>query len=106
MREVSTVDLQDSSGNSLQQQQTPTAAGSAVSQTSWTWDPTPDPSGPIRHNILLQSGGSTQTFSANDNSAAGVAAAINALAGNPVTATVVDVGTAASPDYRIQIAGQ
>ena len=42
---VSNIDLLDSSGNSLQQQGTPTAAGAAVSQTSWTWDPSVDPSG-------------------------------------------------------------
>lgn len=99
---VSTVDLLDSSGNSLQQQETPVAAASAVSQTSWAWDPTPDPSGnPTQYTLTV--GGTTQTFSATDNSAGGVAAAINALSGNPITATVVDVGTASAPDYRIQL---
>jgi len=99
---VSTVDLLDSSGNSLQQQETPTAAGSAVSQTSWTWDPTPDPSGtPTQYTLTV--GGTTQTFTADDNSAAGVAAAINTLSGDPVSATVVDVGTASAPDYRVQL---
>jgi flagellar hook-associated protein 2 len=99
---VSTVDLQDSSGDSLQTQETPTAAGSAVSQTSGTWDPTPDPSGnPTQYTLTV--GNTTQTFTATDNSATGVAAAINALSGNPVTATVVDVGTASEPDYRLQL---
>ena len=99
---VSTVDLQDSSGDSLQTQETPVAAGSAVSQTSWTWDPTPDPSGnPTQYTLTV--GGTTQTFTVTDNSASGVAAAINSLAGDPVTATVVDVGTANDPDYRIQL---
>jgi flagellar hook-associated protein 2 len=99
---VSTVDLQDSSGDSLQQQETPTAAGSAVSQTSASWDPTPDPSGnPTQYTLTV--GGTTQTFTATDNTAAGVAAAINSLSGDPVTAAVVDVGTSANPDYRIQL---
>lgn len=100
---ISTVDLLDSSGNSLQQQETPITAGSAVSQTSATWDPTADPSGnPIQYTLTV--GSTTQTFTANgDDSAMGVAAAINSLAGNPATATVVDVGTASNPDYRIQL---
>jgi flagellar hook-associated protein 2 len=99
---VSNIDLLDASGDSLQQQQTPAAAGSAVSQTSWTWDPTPDPSGnPTQYTLTV--GSTTQTFTAGDNSAAGVAAAINSLAGNPITATVVDAGTASVPDYRIQL---
>jgi flagellar hook-associated protein 2 len=99
---VSTVDLEDSSGDSLQEQETPVAAGSAVSQTSWTWDPTPDPSGnPTEYT--LTAAGAPQTFTVDDNSAEGVAAAINALSGNPVTATVVDLGTASQPDYRIQL---
>ena len=100
---ASTVDLQDSSGNSLQQQQTPVAAGAAVSQTSWTWDPTADPSGNPTQYTLTE-GSTTQTFTATDNSAESVAAAINALSGSPVTATVIDVGTANTPDYRIQLA--
>jgi flagellar hook-associated protein 2 len=99
---VSTVDLLDSSGNSLQQQETPAAAGSAVSQTSGTWDPTADPSGnPTQFTLTV--GSTTQTFTAADDSAASVAAAINALAGNPVTATVVDLGTESVPDYTIQL---
>ncbi|HEX3745571.1 MAG TPA: flagellar filament capping protein FliD [Bryobacteraceae bacterium] len=99
---VSNVDLLDSSGDSLQAQATPGAAGSGVSQTSWTWDPTPDPSGNSTQYTLTV-GSETQTFVADDNSAAGVAAAINSLAGSPVTATVVDMGTASSPDYRLQL---
>jgi flagellar hook-associated protein 2 len=99
---VSTVDLLDSSGNSLQQQETPATAGSAVSRTSGTWDSTPDPSGnPTQYTLTV--GSTTQTFTSSDNSATGVAAAINALAGSPVTATVVDVGTAGDPNYQIQL---
>ena len=99
---VTNVDLQDSDGDSLQNQQTPLAAGAAVSQTSWTWDPTPDPTGNATQYTLTV-GGNTQTFTVDDNSASGVAAAINALSGSPVTATVVDVGTAGAPDYRLQL---
>jgi flagellar capping protein FliD len=99
---VATVDLLDSSGNSLQQQETPAAAGSAVSQTSGTWDSTPDPSGNPTQYILTV-GSTTQTFTSADTSATGVAAAINALSGNPVTATVVDLGTSSVPDYTIQL---
>jgi flagellar hook-associated protein 2 len=99
---VSTVDLQDSSGDSLQTQETPTAAGSAVSQTFSTWDPTPDPSdNPAVYTLTV--GGNTQTVTPTDDTAAGVAAAINSLSGDPVTATVVDMGTSGNPDYRIQL---
>ena len=99
---VSAVDLQDSSGNSLQQRQTPVAAGSGASQTSYTWDPTPDSSGNSTQ-YTLTAGGTAQTFTVDDNSAEGVAAAINALPGNPIQANVVDLGTASQPDYRIQL---
>lgn len=99
---VSTVDLQDSSGNSLQSQETPATAGSAVSQTSASWDSTPDTSGnPTQYTLTV--GGTTQTFSVTDNSAESVAAAINALSGSPVQANVIDVGTASQPDYQIQL---
>jgi flagellar hook-associated protein 2 len=99
---ISTVDLLDSSGDSLQQQQTPATAGATVSQTAATWDATADPSGnPTQYTLTL--GGTTQTFSVTDNSAESVAAAINGLAGSPVQANVVDVGTASQPDYRIQL---
>jgi flagellar hook-associated protein 2 len=99
---ASTVDLLDSSGSSLQQQGTPIAAGAGVSQTSWTWDSTTDSSNdPIAYT--LTAAGATQTFTVTDNSAQSVAAAINALSGSPVQATVLDVGTATSPDYRIQL---
>lgn len=99
---VSTVDLEDSAGNSLQQQETPVAAGSAVSQTSGTWDSTPDPSGnPTQYTLTV--GSNTQTFTVDDNSAAGVASAINSLSGNPVQANVVDLGTAGNPEYVIQL---
>jgi len=100
---VSTVDLLDSSGNSLQQQQsTPPTAGSAVSQTYSAWDPTTDASGDATQ-YTLTIGATTQTFSVTDNSAEGVAAAINALSGAPAQANVIDVGTASQPDYRIQL---
>ena len=43
------------------------------------------------------------TIAPADNSAASVAAAINALSGNPVQATVVNLGASGSPDERIQL---
>lgn len=99
---TTTVDLLDTWGSSLQQQQTPVAAASTVSQTFATWDSTPDPSGDsIEYTLTL--GGATQTFTVDDNSATGVAAAINSLPGFPVTANVVNLGTATSPDYRLQL---
>ena len=71
---VSTVDLEGSSGDSLQQQETPAAAGSAMSLTSGTWDSTPDSSGnPTQYTITV--GSNTETFTVGDNSAAGVASA-------------------------------
>ena len=42
-------------------------------------------------------------ISPSDNSAASVAAAINAKAGDKVRATVVNVGSTSSPDYRISL---
>lgn len=99
---VSTVDLQDSSGNSLQTQETPLAAGLAVSQTVGTWDPTPDPSGnPTQYTLSVD--GAQQTFTVTDNSATGVADAINALSGSGVQATVVNLGTSANPEESIQL---
>jgi flagellar capping protein FliD len=98
---VSTVDLLDSSGNSLQTQETPAAAASPVSQTIGTWDPTPDPSGnPTEYTLTV--GSTQQTFTADDNSATGVAAAINAL-GAGVQANVVNLGTDANPEEAIQL---
>ena len=99
---VSTVDLQDSSGDSLQTQETPVATGSTVSQTVGIWDPTPDPSGnPTQYTLTV--GSTQQTFTVTDNSATGVAAAINALTGAGVQANVVNLGTDASPEEAIQL---
>lgn len=99
---VANVDLLDSAGKSLQQQETPVVAGSTVSQTRWSWDSTADPSGnPTGYTLTL--GGNQQAFTVDDNSAQGVAAAINGLAGGPVSANVVNLGTDSSPDYRIQL---
>jgi flagellar hook-associated protein 2 len=96
------VDLQDSSGTSLQRQETPLAVGSPVSQTVGAWDPTPDPSGnPTQYTLTV--GGAPQTFTVDDNSATGVAAAINALSGSGVQATVVNLGTDSNPEESIQL---
>jgi flagellar hook-associated protein 2 len=100
--QTANVDLQDASGNTLQQQQTPLTAGSAVSQTVGAWDATPDPSGnPTVYSLSV--GDTQQTFTVDDNSADGVAAAINALSGSPVQANVVDLGTGSNHDYQIQL---
>jgi len=99
---VSAVDLQDSSGNRLQTQETPVAANSPVSQTVGTWDATPDPSGnPTQYTLSV--GSTEQTFTVDDNSATGVAAAINGLTGAGVQATVLNLGTDASPEESIQL---
>jgi flagellar hook-associated protein 2 len=99
---VSNVDLQDSSGTSLQQQETPVAAGSAASQTAGAWDATPDPSGnPTQYTLSI--GRTQQSITVDDNSATGVAAAINALSGSGVQATVVNLGTDANPEESIQL---
>src|ERR1019366_670900 len=45
------------------------------------------------------------SFTPADNSAASVAAAINGLYGGQVHASVVDLGTGGSPDYRIALQG-
>jgi flagellar assembly factor FliW len=48
-------------------------------------------------------GSNDYTISATDDSAATVASTINAQYGNLVDATVVNVGTTATPDYRISL---
>jgi len=51
----------------------------------------------------LVAGGQTYTITPTDDSAASVASAINSQAGNSVQATVVNVGSTATPDYRISL---
>lgn len=71
----------------------------ATSMTKGAWIA---PSGAARdYRIAL--GGTTYSVAAADNSAASVASAINAQYGDKVRATVVNVGSASSPDYRISL---
>ncbi|HUI56129.1 MAG TPA: flagellar filament capping protein FliD [Bryobacteraceae bacterium] len=96
------LDIQVPANAGLQQQQTAATGGFAVSRTRWSWDPTPGPNGnPVTYTLTV--GNTTQTFSVTDNSASGVAQAINGLAGQPVQATVVDLGSGTNHDYRIQL---
>jgi flagellar hook-associated protein 2 len=97
-----TLDLQVPPNTSLQQQQAANADGDSVSQTAATWDSTPDASGnPSTYSLVV--GSDTYSFTPADNNAASVAAAINALPEGLVNATVVDLGTDGSHDYRIQL---
>jgi hypothetical protein len=91
------LEIQAPAGANLQSSQAATT-GYATSLTASTWDSSGTPS-----TYTLAVDGADFTISPTDNSAASVAAAINALPGNPVEATVVNLGTADSPDERIQL---
>ena len=74
----------------------------ATSLTTTSWDSTADPSGdPSTYSLMV--GGQSYGFTPADNSAATVAATINSQYGNMVNATAVNVGSAASPDYRVSL---
>lgn len=84
-------------GLGLQTQQT-----ASTSLSTADWDSTPDSSG--NHSVYnLVIGSSTYTFAPAENTAATVAATINAEFGSQVQASVVNVGTSASPAYRIAL---
>ncbi len=85
------------SGGSLQTQQT-----AATSRSTATWNAAADASGNPKV-YTLSIGSSQVSFTAFDNSAATVAAAINSNFGGQVQATVVNLGSGASPDYRISL---
>ncbi|MGD0773760.1 MAG: flagellar filament capping protein FliD [Candidatus Solibacter sp.] len=95
-----TLDLQEAGGPSLQTQQLP-----AQSLSTASWDATADAAG-SRSTYNLVIGSSTYSFTPADNSAASVAAAINGLYGGQLHASVVDLETGGSPDYRIALQGQ
>jgi flagellar hook-associated protein 2 len=57
------------------------------------------------HTYTLNVGGTKTDFTPADNSAASVAAAINAKFGSQVHATVVNVGSSSAPDYRLSLQG-
>lgn len=74
----------------------------ASSITSNSWNSTETVSGqPDTFSLVV--GNNSYSVQGSDNSAASVASAINAQYGNLVNATVVNVGTAASPDQRISL---
>jgi flagellar hook-associated protein 2 len=81
--------------SSLQQQ---AAAGYAISQTTASWDSSGSPA-----TYTLVIGGDQHDIAPVSNSAADVAAAINAAYGGEVRAAVVDLGTGGSHDYRISL---
>ncbi len=57
------------------------------------------------HEFKLSLSGVTYGLTVTDSSAAGVASAINTAYGDQVQATVVNVGSGATPDYRISLRG-
>ena len=75
------------------------AGAYSTSLSSSTWV---DTSGAAQTYQLL-AGGQTYSITPTDNSAASVASAINSQAGESVQATVVNVGSSSTPDYRISL---
>ena len=71
----------------------------ATSLTSSAWVS----SGTHVFQLTLDGGANTYAITTSDNSAAGVAEAINAQYGDKVHAAVVNVGPAGSPDYRLSL---
>jgi flagellar capping protein FliD len=92
-----TLDLQKDPGISLQTQQ-----NAVTSRTAATWDAGDAPAGD-RFIYTLVIGGNQYSFTPADNSAATVASTINSLYGSQVRATVLDLGTGGSHDYRISL---
>jgi flagellar hook-associated protein 2 len=96
----SPLDIQNSSAVSLQQQGA--AASYSTSQSAATWDATADASG-HRGMYTVVVGSNTYNFTPADNTAAAVASTINSQYGPLVQATVVDVSSTGTPDYRISL---
>jgi flagellar hook-associated protein 2 len=94
---ATTLGLASNLSGNLQTQQT-----AATSRSTATWNAAADSTG--NPNVYSLTLGATQlSFSAADNSAATVAAAINSNYGSQVQATVVNLGTSGTPDYRISL---
>lgn len=74
----------------------------ATSLTAATWV---DSTGAAKTYTLVV-GNNKYSITPTDNSAASVAAAINSQEGSLVQATVVNVGSSSSPDYRISLQNQ
>ena len=78
------------------QQQAPT--GYAISQTTASWDTSGSPA-----TYTLGIGGDSYDITPASNSADSVVSAINATYGSQVRASVVDLGTSGSHDFRISL---
>jgi flagellar hook-associated protein 2 len=74
----------------------------ASSLTSSTWVDTAG--SPQTYQLVV--GGNSYNITPTDNSAASVVSAINSQEGNVVQATMVNVGSSSSPDYRIALQNQ
>jgi len=74
----------------------------AATLSANTWNAAPAPGGGASPYTLVV-GAQEYTFTPADNSAQSVASAINAKYGNLVHATTVNVGSSATPDYRISL---
>jgi flagellar hook-associated protein 2 len=94
------LDIQTVQAASLQTQTAATSDGFATSQTAATWTATGNPA-----SYNLQIGSSAYEFNAADDSAATVVNSINnnATLANLVTASLVDLGTGGSHDYRVAL---
>jgi flagellar capping protein FliD len=73
------------------------AFATSMSSSAWVTD-----SGAV-HDYQLSLGGVTYAVTPADNSAGAVAGAINSKYGDQVRATVVNVGSSQTPDYRISL---
>jgi flagellar hook-associated protein 2 len=71
----------------------------ATSLSTSAWDSTPV--APTTYQLVI--GGVNHSLTPADNSAATIASTINSLYGNLVQASVVNVGPADTPDYRISL---
>jgi flagellar hook-associated protein 2 len=99
MNGLMTLDLQKTGSPSLQTQQIP-----ALSLSSASWNATADATGSVStYNLVI--GTAKYAFTPASNSAADVVSAINSLYGSQVHASVVDLETGGSPDYRIALQG-
>jgi flagellar capping protein FliD len=89
------IQVPSSTATSLQSQ---SASGYSVSQSTATWDASGSPA-----TFQLSIGSMGYSITPASNSAADVAAAINSTHGDQVRATVVDLGTSTTHDYRINL---
>ncbi len=81
---------------------------SLASADRWTWDGVVDPDAVLGAGTIdFTYNGTSYSISiaAGSDSLNGIASAINTQAGDDVTATVVNVATAANPSYKLVLAG-